>query len=159
VKRFLETRGLTLAVLAYSAWQAQGLWTAWRHSPYDRLGWLSFVLWLLPALWLLTRRPVLPTSERAPLALTALALALALSGEVLDLNALAYAALAVAWAALMPVTAGLLVWIVGAVSWMPALGWLAHTGLVPSVVSALRLALAAASVVLWLVLSRRSPPA
>ncbi|MEI6779585.1 MAG: hypothetical protein WCQ21_01585 [Verrucomicrobiota bacterium] len=48
-------------VLAFCAWQSADLLTAWRHSPFDRLGWLALVLWLTPTL-----AGALPKAERRP---------------------------------------------------------------------------------------------
>ncbi|MBI4659855.1 MAG: hypothetical protein HY735_13525 [Verrucomicrobia bacterium] len=33
-------------VLGYAVWQSQNLLAAWLHNPFDRWGWLAFLIWL-----------------------------------------------------------------------------------------------------------------
>lgn len=140
MKRWWATHGLELAVAAFCAWQAAGVLTAWQHSPFDRLGWLSFLIWLAPLGGAWRERP--PRRETA-LILPVLALGLAVAGRLLELNALNYGALAVALTALLPGTARRGLWLASALAWMPLLGWMARD-LPPGWVAMLRLLLAAA---------------
>ena len=50
MKRRFSQLDAEWGVLAFCAWQSADLLTAWRHSPFDRLGWLALVLWLTPTL-------------------------------------------------------------------------------------------------------------
>ncbi len=140
MKRWLTTHGLELAVAAFCGWQAAGLLTAWQHSPFDHLGWLSFLIWLAPlgGAW----RERTPCRETA-LILPMLALGLAVAGRLLELNALNYGALAVALTALLPGAARRSLWLASALAWMPLLGWVARD-FPPGAVSMLRLLVAAA---------------
>ena len=145
--------GLELAVFAFCAWQAADLITAWRHSPFDRLGWLSFAIWLLPLGFVWFWGPATPTGS---LPLTAAALVTSLAGRVLDMHLIICGALALAGAALAPAGPRRFIWLIGALCWMPVTGWLLHS-LPASAVAALRLSLALASVGVWLPPLSRSP--
>ncbi len=127
------------AVVVFCVWRSADLLTAWRHSPLDRWGWLAFALWLAPLVW--TR-----TGAGRWTALAWIALALALTSALAQLNVLAYAALAVSLAALAPWSWRTLPWLALSVAWMPVLGW-ACQSLPLNAVAVLRLTLAAASVV------------
>ncbi len=149
----LKAVGLELAVLMFCAWQAADLITAWRHSPFDRLGWLSFAVWLLPIGFGLFRGTTLPTGS---LPLTAAALVVCLVGRVLDMHLIICGALALAGAALAPAGPRRFLWLIGALCWMPVTGWLLHS-FPASAVAAFRLSLALASVGVWLLPLSRSP--
>lgn len=137
-KKFL---GVELAVVAFSAWQSRALPSAWIHAPYDRLGWLAFLVWIA-ALPYLARRGAAP-GQAYPLPSLA-ALALALAGKISEVNALTFAALAVSLCAFARPGAARALWLAGSVSWMPALGWWAHSWPVAAV-AGLRLAVAVAT--------------
>lgn len=123
MKQVLRTAGLELAVAGFCAWQASDLLAAWRHSPFDRCGWLSFMIWLTPVVIGMIRGS--PTVTDTTL-FTWLALIAVLGGRLLDLNALLCGALALSLAGFVPPGTRRIVWLVGALAWMPALGWLAH---------------------------------
>jgi len=124
-----------LAVIAFCGWQAADLLTTWRHSPFDRWGWLGFAIWLAPVGVSLVRR--LPRTD-ASLPWSGMALALAVFGRLLDFNALLCVALAVALAAKVPSSPHKWFWLAGALAWMPLLGWVAHD-LPIAVVASIRL--------------------
>ena len=151
MKQFPSTSRLELAVAAFCAWQASALLTAWRHSPLDRLGWLTFLVWLAPVFNNLaksrTTKPQLPLFSVAALALT-------VAGRLLDLNALLCAALAISLTALLLPSPRGVVWLAGALAWMPAFGWLAHA-LPVNAVAASRLILATVASG-WLLLPPRT---
>lgn len=146
MSRTLESlRWPALAVLAYAAWNASDLIGAWRHSPFDHAGWIAFLVWLLPALPAMVRfRPVDAVRP-------AVALVLSFCGSMAQLNVMEHAALAVAVG--MPARKGLAtwVWLAGAVSWMPALGYACgEMGLGVGAAGVLRVVLAAiAAIVAW----------
>lgn len=152
MSRALPAWSLPLAVAAYSAWRSADLVGAWRHSPFDRWGWVSFLVWLLPPLWAAWK---CPTPEDPPLWPTALAFVLAVAGQVVDFNTLCYLGLAVALGSFVPASAARLVWWAGAPAWMPAFGWLLHSWPPPAVAGA-RLALALAVTAPCLLHLRRS---
>lgn len=151
MKRSFANRGLELAIAAFCAWQASDLLTAWRHSPFDRLGWLSFAIWMAPSVVI----PVSPSELKPDSTLSSvLALATLLVGRVLDLNALLCVALALSLSAFVPTSPRKMFWLAGAVAWMPVLGWLAHD--LPTIaVSSIRLVTAAAAGAILLL--RRAP--
>ncbi|MBI2947778.1 MAG: hypothetical protein HYY23_09025 [Verrucomicrobia bacterium] len=41
---------LQFTVIGYGLWQSRNLLEAWRHSPFDRWGWLACFVWLVPFL-------------------------------------------------------------------------------------------------------------
>lgn len=114
-----------LAIVAYCAWRAGDLATAWRVSTYDNLGWLAFLVWLVPIglARLVGPRPaeIFPLANR----FGTFALLVSLLGTLGSINLLHHFGLALALAALLP---GFGIWhwpwLLAAVSWMPAAGWL-----------------------------------
>jgi hypothetical protein len=111
------------AILGFSAWRSfPGLLEAWRHAPYDRLGWIAFLLWIAPLVWRFSQPPR-PWFAGHP-ACSWLALLLLLGGSLADINALKYGALAVALAGFQPRLLLTVPWLLLGVAWMPALGWL-----------------------------------
>lgn len=136
-----RTRLAEATVLAYCLWQARDLIPAWLKSPYDRLGWLALIIWLLPVLY--QRRPLCRyRSHSAPL-LLGLGLALSCIGVVGSLNLLNHLGLATTLAGLAPASSRRFPWAVAAVSWIPFLGWIGSHWF-PSLILPVRLLLAAA---------------
>ncbi len=114
---------LGLAIIGFCAWQSTPLGDAWRSSPFDRFGWLAFVIWAIPVFCpasVETRLPLRPTQHTA---LQGSALALALLGSLGSLNGLCYIGLACSMAALCPWGPRTAVWLAGAISWMPVFGY------------------------------------
>jgi len=114
-------RSLTLAataVCALTALGANNLINAWRHSPYDAWGWVALLIWFAPLL----RRTVAPRPVLLPWSYGGLALALL--GQLVEMNTLKYAGLATACAAFAPMRhwRGWFWWLTAA-AWLPALGW------------------------------------
>lgn len=140
-----DLRWPALAVLAYAAWNVADLVGAWRHSPFDRAGGLAMAIWLLPVL------PAYRRFRPADAIRPAVALALTFLGAMAQLNVLQHAGFAVA--AGMPAKAGpgTWVWMAGAVSWMPALGYgCGEVGMGAGAAGVLRVVLAAlVSLVAW----------
>lgn len=146
--------GLELAVIGFCAWQASDLLTTWRTSPFDRWGWLSFVIWLIPVLRALVGGGM-GTNGSVPL--TVAALALGFLGRGVELNAVLNLSLALACATLIPPSPRRLLWLIGSLAWMPLLGWLASS-VPPLLLASVRVfgAAAAASILLP---TRRPRPA
>lgn len=112
------------AVVAFCAWQAVDLLAAWRHSPLDRFGGLSFLVWFAPVIVTCVRS----TAVGARLSpLTVFAFATSLAGLFLDLNVARCVALAMAIGALLPAGRRRDFWLAGAGAWMPVYGWFAST--------------------------------
>lgn len=145
-----------LLVLAYAAFCSRGLVESWRWTPFDRLAWLAFVLWLLPVWWS-TRQP---GAVKGYSACCFVAVGLLLLGAAADINAFHHAGLACAFAAFHRL-GGRWVWFAGAVAWMPIAGWFgSRLGLTPEQFGTARL-LVAGLAVAWTVgfeLWRRGRP-
>lgn len=104
-----------LAVLFFCLWQSWALFAGWAISPYDSLDWLPFIIWSMPLFWRKGSKGwVLP----------ALALALSVSGTLLELNVLKYAGLAFILGWLAPASPFLPVWLAAAATWMPWISYL-----------------------------------
>lgn len=120
-RRLTQLRIAGLAVCLYAAWESRGLAVAWFNSPYDRFDFFAFLVWVFPV-----ALAVLCSDSASPLFLCG-ALVFSGAGVVLDMNVLDNAGLAIALAAFIPNIrsnrAVQAVWLTGAVSWMPALGW------------------------------------
>lgn len=131
-------------ILLVALWQAAGVWGDLRHSPYLAGGAAALVLWMTPvAAWWLWPGPR-PWRRGPGLVLGWAALAALALGATGDLNVLRHAALALVLAALWNWRPERLIWLAGAVVWLPAAGWMAsHSGLTPGTVMALRWAAAA----------------
>ena len=113
--------GILLAAL----WQAAGVWGDLRHSPYLAGGVAALLLWMTPvAAWWVWPGPR-PWRRRPGMVLAWAALAALALGATGDLNVLRHAALALALAALWNWRPERLIWLAGAVVWLPAAGWLA----------------------------------
>jgi hypothetical protein len=80
------------------------------------------LIWSLPILvfWIL-RTPLTFTFNPY---LLAIALLSSLVGNLGSLNTICYAGLAFALASFVPYTPWTIFWIAGAISWMPAIGWI-----------------------------------
>jgi len=108
------------AVVVYTAVQARDLLMAWRHSPFDRLGALVFLLWLVPAV-----RAAWKRTAPAPLTwLVWVALGFALAGGISGINSLNNIALALVLAGRWPLPGNRLwYWVALGLTWMPIFGW------------------------------------
>jgi hypothetical protein len=119
MKPFLQLIRVEWFVAAFCAWHAADLLQAWRHSPYDRFGWVALLIWLLPAARAVWRRA--DTARHFKLAMTSLALTFI--GVIGDLNVLVYCGLAGIIGALAGVSGRTWLWLLLAVCWMPVFGW------------------------------------
>jgi len=142
-------RGAEWAVLGFCAWEAADLWTAWQHSPFDRLGWLAFGIWLAPTLAAASGFCAPGPTTRRSVQLAWLGLVNCLAGIVTDLHVLKHVALALGCAAVTPTFRLESLWLVLSLTWMPALGWLLD-GLPAFGVASTRLALAALAALIGL---------
>lgn len=80
-----------------------------------------FLVWTIPAIlfWTLTNNPY---GDPKPLVLAALVTYLV--SMIVDLNILSYFALALSIAAFLPLSIPSLIWILGALFWIPSTGWI-----------------------------------
>lgn len=145
MKRTWSQLAWPVAILVFCAWQAADLVVAWRHSPFDRLGWVAFLIWLGPALYDWVRT----SSTREPaLGYLLAALVLAFAGRLLDINAPRSLALGCALASFVTPTGPRLIWALTAVAWMPVMGWVLRD-LPPVAVGGLRCLVALAGAAIW----------
>ena len=128
---------VALAVLVYCGWQSWSLKVNWFNAPFNRLGWLAFLIWLAPLLVEIFLRGKI---EPVPIFLW-IGLALTLLGTLGDRNAPCYVGLACAIAAFTPWKwMWRLLWLAASVTWMTAFGYFAQrASLSPATVSALRI--------------------
>lgn len=124
MKIFQNLASLESAVTVFCAWQAVDLLAAWRHSPLDRFGWLSFLVWFAPVIVACVKSTAVG-DRLSPL--TVFAFATALVGLFLDLNGVRYVALTLSIGAFLPPGPRRNFWLAGAGVWMPAYGWFAST--------------------------------
>ena len=123
---FLKQIRVEWLVTAFCAWHAAGILNdagllhAWRRSPYDRLGWLALVLWAVPAVRAIGRGGNAEGGFRVAI----ISLAIALIGVLGDLNFLVYWGLAGSIGSLARVSCQGWLWLVLAICWMPAFGWI-----------------------------------
>jgi hypothetical protein len=147
---------VALAVTAYCAWSARDIVPSWWNAPYNRLGWIAFLIWLIP----LAREAMRRNIEPFALLLWG-GLGLSLIGTIGEQNALCYLGFSCALAAL-PHWSFLcrLLWLAASISWMTVLGYAAErASLSNRPVLMLRLLAAAGAVSLILFLTRRKVPA
>ena len=137
--------GAGIVVSLFALAMAIDLPSAWRHSPYDRLGGVAFLLWILPVLVSMARqlRQAGPADLAASLHWPVVALMLVMLGTVTSLHVVKHMALACAVAFFLPRGPWRAFWLLLAISWMPVLGWaMASCGAGLGVVHAGRLMLA-----------------
>jgi hypothetical protein len=141
MKNSPSNAGVLAGVLAFCAWQAPDLITAWRHSPFDRHGGIALLIWLAPLAASFAGIGARPGSGRLGLLLAWLALATCVAGKLADMHFLNHVALALACAALAPQSRLSTLWLLMGLAWMPVLGWLLNS-LPATVVSAIRMSMA-----------------
>lgn len=136
---------LELTAAGYGIWQSLNLLEAWLYSPFDRWGWLAFVLWLAPLLGLRAteQRPLFGGCKTSrPLLLTGLALTFL--GDLGSFNASCNAGLALIILSFAPAQCRNLTTGLASASWMTALGWFgSQAALDPATLNALRIGIAA----------------
>lgn len=126
-----------LGMVLVCAWLAWPVTFHWFNSPYDALGPVAFVIWLLSG-W--SRFELGMAHE---VAFTLKAVALGLGGLLTDLNVLFQAALAGVLAGFLRGTLFALIWLFCALSWMPAFGYgLSKLGLGVEMVNGVRIVVA-----------------
>ena len=130
------------AVVVYCGWQSRDLLGAWRSSPFERFGWVALVLWLVPLIVEQARNAGSPGARAGSSGLSWTGLGLTSLGTIGEVNALQYAGLACALAGILPWSWRKFPWLLSAVSWMPAFGYLVSQPW-PDLVLPARLALAA----------------
>ncbi len=142
-------------ILAFATVQVRGLWADWLHSPMDRLGWLALALWLVPGIVRWAARGGI-AFDRLSAVLLVLGGTLLLVGVILELHILAHIAFACAVAAVVRPSGLPWVWLVGAISWMPALTSISKELPLAAIIS-LRIILATVAAIIGLLPLRRIP--
>lgn len=130
---------------------------AWQHSPFERHGWAALILWLIPAVRVIG----CGTTASRSVTLIILSLVLSFVGVIGELNVLIYCGLAGIIGALAGVSGKGWLWLLLAVCWIPAFGFLfARLQFTPFAVQRLRLITAAVAAGLglcWLPQTRKTP--
>lgn len=148
-----------LAALVFGLLMCGDLPPAWRSSPFDRHGYMVLALWFLPVIVALAspgKRAVPVAGRTVSLTYSGAALVMVMLGSVTSLNVLQHAALALAAAAFLPPSGWRTAWLVLAVAWMPALGWVA-AGAGVGGVQTLRFVLGLAALGVGVHAARRTP--
>ena len=133
-----------LVLVAFTG--AGSLIKAWRDSPYAQLGWLAFLIWIAPCVY---RRTISQSSPRWAYYVSG---SLAVAGFVIDVHVINHAALALAVIGFCPSNRRNWLWILAAVSWIPATGYgVAQLGIDPQTVCSCAILIAALpSIAAWL---------
>jgi hypothetical protein len=113
-----------LAITTYCAWHARDLLAAWDHNLYDRYGWLVLLAWCLPLFISIPAGREEATARRPAITLMLSALLSTLVGLAGSLNVLQHIGLALALASWVPFSPLHLLWLLAAICWMPAFGWI-----------------------------------
>jgi hypothetical protein len=110
---------IAFAILAYCVWNSQELVEAWSSAPLEQYGWVLFLIWLSPALvqWKKIQSSVNTYLLGAALASSSF-------GVLASVNAASYYGMAIAIASAMPWSLLSFGWLISALGWMPAAGWL-----------------------------------
>ena len=112
----MKTFAPAIAILLYCSISAFPLFQAWWGSPFERLSGLAFLIWIAPLLMYRMQNPSLLFLIGATLA--------TLLGTLGSLNTLKYLGLAFAIASFAPKGWAFPFWLLSAIAWMPAFGWL-----------------------------------
>ena len=134
---------LEMVLLAYCGWRSAGLVGAWLDSPFDRLGWLAFLIWLLPLAVQWRGRNLWPhQSEARKLWLMGTGLALTFLGDLVDINFSHHLGLVLVLMSFAPRRCTAL-WGASLIAWLPASGWVgSRFGFDPTVFAFVRVATA-----------------
>lgn len=119
----INTTPIAIAILLYCIWNAYNLVIGWLISPFDAGGWIAFIIWISPILyvWGINSKYAFPQPHTASFLF--LALLLSTGGMLASLNIIEHIALAFALGAFMPWNWNIFFWLIGAISWMPLLGY------------------------------------
>ena len=155
IRALTSPAGLTLTLATLAA--SPSLTDAFLHAPLERFSVLSFLIWLAPLVLLLSNRLKFTASHPSRSStLVALALLSLTASAHLSIHALAHTALALALAALCHAPhLRLALWLVAALAWMPASGWLTATW---PAAAAIRLAIASLGALALLLPPPPKPP-
>lgn len=134
---------LELTVVGYGIWQSRNLAEAWLHSPFDRWGWLAFLIWLTPLVLSKVRAPSESRQSTKDRNCFLAGLLLTFLGDLGSFNVSRNVGLGLILLGFAPVQG--CTWMAGLCSgaWMPALGWFgSQASLGPVAMSVLRLGIA-----------------
>lgn len=105
-----------LAIILYCAVSSLPLFQAWWDSPFEKLSWIAFLVWIAP---LLIHRAQTPSWICLAGALLA-----TLLGTIGSLNTLKYLGLSLSLASFAPMGWAFPLWLLASITWMPLFGWL-----------------------------------
>lgn len=148
-----------IAVLVFCALMCDDLPLSRRWSPFEKGGPIAFAMWGLPALVALFMRLRTRGKNLLPVPsvfFSAAALIVLMLGTATSFNVLKHGALVLAASAFIPPSRWMILWLLSAISWMPALGWVAHCAGVPTV-HVIRLILGASSFVFGFISLHHAP--
>lgn len=113
-----------VAITMYCAIQSRELLEAWQHSGYDRYGWLILLLWTLPIFMPRLFAHQHAVTEKQTMIMMPVALLFTIVGLTGSLRVLQHVGLAIALAGWVPFSLIQGAWLVSAIAWMPAFGWI-----------------------------------
>jgi hypothetical protein len=135
------------AVVVFCAWHcAQPLMGTWCSAPFDRLGWLAFLLWFSPVVASVAWSDRLPQVRIAWL--TWVAVGMQVAAVLANINALSYLGLALALGGILPPGKNHLFWMLLSFSWQPVLGIALFRFLPVNAIIVIRVLLAAVAAVI-----------
>ncbi|HRY50467.1 MAG TPA: hypothetical protein P5186_20645 [Candidatus Paceibacterota bacterium] len=119
----IRMTAIASGVLLYTGIQASDILNYWRTNPYDRWGWLAFIIWCLPIGLSFLHRRFGAGASRPTAPLLGLGLAVSLLGTMGDLSLFKFFGFALSLAAIVPWRWSNLVWIATCVAWIHVLGY------------------------------------
>lgn len=109
-----------LAIFLYALWQASPMFSAWHNTPHLYGSEWIFLIWIFPLLVIVSR----DRFKSMTIPLFALAIGIALLGQLGSLKALAILSFALCLTAFLPWNRGNFIWLLTSISWMPAIGYI-----------------------------------
>lgn len=105
-----------LAILLYCLISSFPLFEAWWNSPFEKLSWIAFLVWIAPL--------TIQRASEPSFILLAFAVGATLLGTIGSLNTLKYIGLGFSLASFAPRGWAFPIWLIAAITWMPLYGWL-----------------------------------
>jgi len=145
---------ITLAVLAYTTWNATGLVQAWQTAPLEKFSWIMLLVWTIPIVltWCTFHSEKDREKLYTPFFLWS-AIVLTFLGVITSLNALKYVGFACALACFVPKHWSSIPWLISSISWMPAMGWIGSRYF-PNYQLEVRIAIVFLGVISWITIEK-----
>lgn len=106
---------LPIFIITLSALLSSDLLVAWSRSPFEQFAWIALLLWICPIFF---------RKSEAHMPILFLGFFFAIIGWVGDLNFLQHVGLACSVGSLLISRYSHIIWLVSAIAWMPAFGWI-----------------------------------